>query len=277
MRAIKGITLAVVCGLFASSTGAQQQSVKQQVMDVASSSPCAKINWKDRGRTPSAYMRGTALAYAKALCSPSSAYVQIASKGVGTNPALNQSLDSLAWYDAQFRALGISNSNDGREALRSTYVLMIGLAQRESSGRYCVGRDLSADFTTHESAEAGLYQTSWGARRRNPAILEGMTRIYAADRSKCLLEIFSTGVSCRAGDATNWGQGAGVAWQELTKSCPSFATEYAAVIVRQGGGQRGEFGPIRRRAAEVALTCNSMLQQVENLVLSNPSSCDEFR
>lgn len=277
MSKLKIISIAVVGALFAGVTSAQQPTIKQQVMDIAASSSCAQTNWRDRGKTPAAYMRGTAVSYARALCSPTNPYVQIASKGIGSNPVDYKPLDSLAWYNSLFRSIGITNSNDGRVALRSTYLLMIGLAQRESSGRYCVGRDMSAEFVAHDSAEAGLYQTSWGVRRRNPALLEGMTQSYANDRSRCLLSEFSSGVSCRASDAVNWGQGSGVAWQELTKSCPAFATEYAAVILRQGGGERGEFGPIRRRAAELAPSCNTMLQRVETLVLADPSNCDEFK
>ena len=41
---------------------------------------------------------------------------------------------------------------------------------RESSGKYCEGRDKSADNTTAETAEAGLFQTSFNARRSSPLL-----------------------------------------------------------------------------------------------------------
>jgi hypothetical protein len=255
---------------------AQEPSIKQKVMDIAANSQCARVNWKDRGRTPKAFLRGTALVYAKALCRPNRAYVKIASTGVGTDPTATEKADSLAWYDAKFKALGLSKSEQGRAALRNTFTLMIGLAQRESSGQHCVGRDMSADFVTHDSSEAGIYQTSWGVRRANPELLEAMTKGYAEDKRDCLLDVFSAGVSCPAKDAKNWGEGPGVAWQELTKKCPAFATEYAAVIVRQSGGKKGEFGPIRKRQSELAPSCYTMLKDVEKLVLAKPENCGGF-
>jgi hypothetical protein len=273
-------SIALISTLFLVSsfghTVAQEPSIKQKVMDIAANSQCSKVDWKDRGPTPKAFLRGTALVYAKALCRPGRAYVKIASKGVGDNPALLEDADSVAWYDAKFKALGLPKSEQGRAALRNTFTLMIGLAQRESSGQHCVGRDMSADFVTHDSAEAGIYQTSWGVRRANPTLLEAMTKGYAEDKRDCLLDVFSAGVSCPAKDAKNWGAGPGVAWQELTKKCPAFATEYAAVIVRQSGGKKGEFGPIRKRQSELAPSCDAMLKDVEQLVLAKPENCSGF-
>jgi hypothetical protein len=265
--------LAIMVLPLSNVANSQQPTIKQQIMNIAASSQCARVNWKQRGIAPKAYFRGTALVYAKALCQSQNDYVKIASKGIGNDPTRHPR-DSVAWYDPQFRSLGLSNANDGRTTLRNTYTLMIGLAQRESHGQYCVGRDRSQNYTTHDSAEAGLYQTSWGVRRINPSILDAMTRSYSNDRRSCLLEVFREGVSCKPEDAENSGQGPGVAWQELSKSCPAYATEYAAVVVRQGGGEKGEFGPIRKKAAELVMSCNSMLEQVENLVLADPTNCN---
>jgi hypothetical protein len=271
---------ALISSVFLVSTfghaSAQEPSIKQKIMDIAANSQCSRVDWKNRGPTHKAFLRGTALVYAKALCRPGRKYVKIASEGVGANPALTEKTDSLAWYDAKFKALGLSKSEQGRAALRNTFTLMIGLAQRESSGQHCVGRDMSADFVTHDSAEAGIYQTSWGVRRANPELLEAMTKGYAEDKRDCLLDVFSAGVSCPAKDAKNWGEGPGVAWQELTKKCPAFATEYAAVIVRQSGGKNGEFGPIRRLQSELAPSCDAMLRDVEQLVLTKPENCSGF-
>jgi hypothetical protein len=56
------------------------------------------------------------------------------------------------------------NDVSGIDTLRHLFVLMIGLGMRESSGRYCEGRDQSASNTSADTAEAGLFQTSWNAR-----------------------------------------------------------------------------------------------------------------
>jgi hypothetical protein len=69
------------------------------------------------------------------------------------------------------------------------------------------------------------------------------------------------------------GSGEGAAWQKLTKACPAFATEYAAVVVRKSGGHLGEFGPLRKHKAQVAPVCESMLSEVQKLVESNPELC----
>jgi len=37
----------------------------------------------------------------------------------------------------------------------------MGLGMRESSGRYCEGRDRNANNVTSDTAEAGLFQMSW--------------------------------------------------------------------------------------------------------------------
>ena len=69
------------------------------------------------------------------------------------------------------------------------------------------------------------------------------------------------------------GTGPGAAWQRLTKTCPAFATEYSALILRTHGGPRGEFNPIRKREAEMLPECDSMLQQVQSFVHQHPEVC----
>ena len=76
--------------------------------------------------------------------------------------------DALAWYDEEFAAVDMSNEVSGINTLRHLFVLLIGLGMRESSGRYCEGRDKSASNTTAETAEAGLFQTSFNARTGSP-------------------------------------------------------------------------------------------------------------
>lgn len=251
---------------------AQAPSAVDQISTIAADSSCAQINWPNRGVARKAYMRGMALVFARAVCQADRADVKVVSAARATPGPETNKTDALTWYEAQYAALGMSNATSGVDTLRHAYTLLIGLGMRESSGRFCVGRDRSADFTTAESAEAGLFQTSFGARTRH-ATMAALYEKYKADESACLLTTFKLGVSCPAQDAENFGTGEGRRWQQLTKTCPAFATEYAAVLMRVHGGRRGEFGPLRNRAAEVRPVCDVMLKKVQDLVLSNPAMC----
>jgi hypothetical protein len=174
------------------------------------------------------------------------------------------------------------NDVAGPDTLRHAYVLLLGLGMMESSGRYCEGRDVSECFSTADSAEAGLFQTSYGARRFS-ASLPPMIQRYAGDTSHCLAPAFGPGLSCKIQKSHNpscpnatsdiAGSGPGADWQRMTKACPAFATEYAAVVLRKHGGAHGEFGPIRSGRAEVRPECDNMLKSVETYVAQHPGVC----
>ena len=83
-----------------------------------------------------------------------------------------KSKDCLAWYNQEFLDLCMDNRADGADTLRHLFVLLTGLGMRESSGRYCEGRDMAALNTTAETAEAGLFQTSYNARFGDPLLPE---------------------------------------------------------------------------------------------------------
>jgi len=258
--------------LVPSSGPAQAPSAVEQISRIADNSPCARVRWKDRGLAPAAYMRGIALVYARAVCHPERADVQVVSKARLTPSGEANTIDALTWYEAQFTAAGMSNTTDGVDTLRHAYTLLIGLGMRESSGKYCEGRDTSMHFITADSAEAGIFQTSFKARLRQPTMSE-LYEKYKADQSGCLLDVFKQRVSCRARDAVNFGEGEGVNWQQLTKTCPAFATEYAAVLIRVHGGRFGEFGPLRNHASEIQPVCDAMFKEVQDLVRAHPEMC----
>jgi|SRR5829696_1248937 len=276
-NAIRRIALLLTCSsllfsIVTSSASVQAPSVIEQIETIAAHSPCARVNWPDRGVAPKAYMRGMALVFARAACQADRTDVLVVAKARATPIVQNNNTDALTWYEGQFTELGMSNATDGVDTLRHAYTLLIGLGMRESSGKFCEGRDRSADFTTADSAEAGLFQTSFGARRRH-ATMVALYEKYKADQSGCLLDVFNRGISCAAHNAENFGEGEGVRWQQLTKTCPAFAAEYAAVLMRVHGGRRGEFGPLRNRAAQLQPICDAMLKQVQDLVHANPQMC----
>lgn len=155
----------------------------------------------------------------------------------------------------------------------------------ESSGHYCEGRDVSQCFAEAETAEAGLFQTSYGARRSSPVLGDLFAR-YGASQSGCMLSAFKGSLTCpvrkshnaKCPDATSdvAGTGPGADWQRLTKICPAFATEYAAVVLRRSGGAKGEFNPIRKHEAEWKPQCQDMLKRVEAYVDMHPSACAQL-
>jgi hypothetical protein len=154
---------------------------------------------------------------------------------------------------------------------------MLGLGMRESSGQYCCGRDMSAGFSSADSAEAGTFQASWGARRVAPGEMQKLFDKYKASKEGCFLDVFKQGVNpddCLGNNAKNWGDGDGYDWQALTKQCPAFSAEYAAILLRKLGGKVGEFGPLRHKAAEIRLECNNMLLSVQKTFQENPALCD---
>jgi hypothetical protein len=246
-----------------------------KITDLVGSSKCAQYSWKDRGKSPLAYLQGVSLTYARALCQPNREDVKLVSAPRKLPEPLWDYVDSLSWYNSNFNALGLSNDNEGVETLRNSYTLLIGLGMRESSGRYCLGRDMSGNYSTADTAEAGLFQASWGAHYTNPALLR-LHKKYQEVKEKCFLEVFSKNVSCSAQEAKNWGTGEGVNWQKMTKECPAYAVDYSAVLLRTSGGSQGEFGPLRRKEAELNLNCHEMLKQVESVIKAEPQICTLF-
>lgn len=246
-----------------------------EITSIAAGSQCAKYFWKDRGTAPKAYMKGMALTFAKAVCQIDSPANKIVSAARKTPESQYDTSDVLSWYNSNFKSLGMNNDVAGVDTLRHVYTLLIGLGMRESSGKYCCGRDMSADFSTADSAEAGIFQSSWGASRKSVEMKNLLTKYQASDKG-CFSEVYKEGVSCKASDAKNWGTGTGVEFQALSKSCPSFSTEYAAILVRLSGGTKGEYGPLRKKAAEIRPECNDMLAQVQKLVQENSEFCKQL-
>jgi hypothetical protein len=266
---------------FAAAQGTQRPTTP--IENIANASSCRA----DSG-APSAYVAGLALTFARALCQPDRPDVKVISAAAGDPSTLKGKADGLTTFDATFKRLGMKNDADGVDSLRHTYVLVLGLGLKESSGEYCVGRDLSEHFTQAETAESGLLQTSWGAHKFN-STLEPMFRGYQAqhDPTRCMFEVFSHNISCHKHDAENFGDpnSDGFQWQALTKQCPAFSAEYGAVVLRTHGGFHGEFGPINCfvrpfdhcQKPSVFASCDSMFLKVQDFVSQNPSICDAVK
>jgi hypothetical protein len=240
---------------------------RAEIEHLAKDSACADVRFRDRGRAPTGFMRGMAVMYAQAFCHRDRSHVRVVAQPSNGE----ERTDVLAWYHADFASAGMQNGTEV-ERLRHVYTLLIALGMQESSGRHCCGRDMSANFDTSDSAEAGAFQTSYGARRKS-AELSNLFAAFRTGGPECFLETFRQGATCSANDARNWGTGDGTLFQQLSKDCPAFATEYAAVLIRVFGGSAGEFGPLRRKTVAIRPECDAMLLQVQQVIERDPSVC----
>jgi hypothetical protein len=179
--------------------------------------------------------------------------------------------DALAWYDHIFRSVGMNNDHTSPDTLRHLFVLMLGLGMRESSGKYCEGRDRSASNTTAETAEAGLFQASFNARSASP-LMPVLFDHYRANPSG-FVDVFKQGVTCSAANLENFGSGDGREFQRLSKACPAFAAEFTAVGLRH---IRTQWGPINRREAQVEPDADAMFREVQAVVDGTPGICSEL-
>jgi hypothetical protein len=237
---------------------ASSSGTMYQIIDIAATSDIAGYRWKDRGPAPVGYITGMAVAFARVYCKWKSGDVfarEMAKANTG-----DESRDALAWYHPEFIKNGMDNSVDGADTLRHLFVLLTGLGMRESSGQYGEGRDMAASNTTGETAEAGLFQTSYNARHGHP-LLPKLFENYA--NANELIDVFKAGVRYSDENFENFGRGKGREFQRLTKACPAFAVEFAALGLRN---VRTHWGPIVRKEAELRKECDLMLKDVQQAI-----------
>jgi N-acetylmuramoyl-L-alanine amidase len=235
---------------------------EETIKKIASNSAIAKYNWRDRGIAPPGYTKGFALAWAQVY----QRYL------IGDAVALemakanthNDDKDVLAWYNSNFAALGMSNDVEGMDTLRHLFALLMGLGMRESSGRHCEGRDQSASNVTSDTAEAGLYQTSYNAHTCTPRFDEVMSA-YGNHVHKGYLDVFREGVYCNSSSWASYGSGKGRTFQDMCKEQPAFAVETCALTLRN---LRQHYGPINRKEAELRHEADDMLHAVQHQVES---------
>jgi hypothetical protein len=239
---------------------------------MAAASTCANYSWKNRGKAPKGYMKGMALTYARSFCRfKTTTDAPTGLVNLFTAGAKTAAKDALAHYSSTFSGLSMNVSTAGINPLRSVYTLGIGLGMRESSGKYCEGRDMSASNTSASTAEAGMFQTSYNSMSASTE-LKKLYAEYKANPSKCHLGVFKEGVSS-CSNSSIAGSGEGATYQALNKSCPAFAAEYAMVMLRV---LRAHYGPITRKEAEITTACNQLLKNVETVIEDNPYSCDDL-
>lgn len=238
----------------------KRDDARQSITDLAANSAAARYRWPGRGVAPRGYLKGMALTYARAYCKLKGGDAAAAEMAKAVTS--DASRDALAHYAEEFRRAGMSNDVAGADTLRHLFVLLVALGMRESSGQHCAGRDPGASNTSADTAEAGLFQTSFNARAGSRTLMEDLFRQYQSNPSG-YVEVFKEGVSCTAASLKNWGTGDGKEYQRLAKAAPAFAAEFTAVGLRN---IRRHWGPINTRTAEINADVDALLLQVQNLV-----------
>jgi hypothetical protein len=237
------------------------------ITQIAATSKIARYIWPpNRGVAPRGYIQGMALTYARVYCKYKAG--NAAAADMAQPDSNNPARDALSWYAPQFANAGMNNTVAGADTLRHLFVLLVGLGMQESSGRYCCGRDMTANNTNADTAEAGLFQTSYNASIASP-LLQPLFQSYSAHPSG-FLDVFKLGVITRPGDLTNYGTGPGRDFQALEKNCPAFAAEFTAVALRH---IRTHWGTINSHAVVVKPDCDAMLLAVQNAVDASPGLC----
>lgn len=228
------------------------------IATIAANSNIYRYNWGGRGQAPIGYTEGMALTWAQC-------YIKWKKNDSGMKVCAAANTgdadhDALSWYRGFFDNAGMPNQTAGADTLRHLFVLMLGLGMRESSGEHCCGRDQSASNTSSDTAEAGMFQTSWNIRSCSGEIPPLLDVWDPGDQSQCYLPIYKKGVSCSSADWSSYGSGDGKKYQDMSKSCPPFHAEVTAIGLRK---LRQHWGPINRYEVEVRPEADEMFKQVQ--------------
>jgi peptidoglycan hydrolase-like protein with peptidoglycan-binding domain len=240
----------------------------QEIEDAAAKSDAADFLWADRGQAPLGYIQGMALAYATCVRKYEAGDLNAAEMAKADTG--NTATDALAYFRPEFQAMGMDNSKAGRRTLRHVFVLLLGLGMRESSGEYCCGRDTSAGESSQSSdtCEAGMFQTSYNYHVCATDADELLDQYFPGlgdgpSPPQCQLRAFQREVECSATDWENIGSGRGEDFQALSKECPAFAVESAAIGVRN---IRQHWGPINRKELELTQEANDLFTIVDDIL-----------
>lgn len=235
------------------------KELETNIEAIVSDSPVRDYDWEDRGEATTGYYVGMAKTFALAMLMLDEGHpaAMIMSQADTGNP----DTDALSWYEDEFTGEEMDNSESGPDTMRHLFVLMVGLGMRESSGNHWEGRDMSADNTSSDEAEAGLFQSSWNLEYASDAIME-LFKEFKADPNGFRPD-FTKGLYPTTANLDNYGSGDGVYYQWLAKFCPAFAVLMTGVGLRK---LRQHWGPINRHEVELVTAVEDMLIDVQRLV-----------
>jgi hypothetical protein len=236
--------------------------VKDSVIALGHSHPIQGYDWDDRGASPPGFIAGMGCAFALALTGllKGNAAARVMAQAAG-----DPDDDALAYLEEEFEDADMENDAAGAETLRHLFVLLIGLGMRESSGRYCEGRDTTATNVEADTCEAALFQTSWNIASASPHIPPLLETYWLSPQG--FLDIFAEGISPSASNLDCYGTGDGARYQWLSKYSPAFHIMVTALGLRT---RRSHWGPIGRNEVEIEPMADDYLAQVERLVRDTP-------
>jgi len=239
-----------------------------KITALAAAHPAARWTDPRNGHMPIGFTKGAALGWGR-----------LAGKFRAKDPAAlfcaraagDPARDALGFYAKQFHALGLDNSADGLTTLRHLWVFVCCLPGPESSWRWWVGVDTTnRGSDTADSAEAGLCQTSWDSRAAKPDLTMALFQHYLTVPEPLLWrDIFSEGIGAPDHPVHEIGSGDGAVFQALSKLAPTFALEYAAIIVRC---LRRHYGTIRDRKVVLNPHFDDLFRQVDALIATDPAA-----
>lgn len=235
------------------------------IIALVEASPLVTFNWPGRGVAPIGYLKGMGLTYARVyskLLAGDPATQQMA-EAVSANDAV----DALRHYDAQFAEVGMSNDQDGADTLRHLFVLLTGLGMRESAGKYCEGRDMSANNVSPDTAEAGLFQMSLsiGVASTNPArqpLVDLYNELGAVPYTGYRM-VFEEGVNCSLGQVSGFGDSVGGRFRSFCVLYPALGAEIALLGLRS---RRQHWGPINQHTATLSPECDDLLTDIQQSI-----------
>lgn len=230
-----------------------------KICNLARQSKIQQYNWADRGIAPPGYTKGLAVSWG---CAIRKFYAGHPAFHEMAKPKSGNAKDALGWYNAIFLEAGMRNDHAGIDTLRHLYVMLMGLGMRESSGRHCEGRDMSAKNIKAETAEAGAWQSSWNIKACSPTLMQRLFDEYA-DGAQGYGEIFKEGVHCSAKSWENYGAGLGAKFQDMSKRQPMFAAEVCALGLRH---LRNHWGPVNRRDVQIRKEADILFLEVQEQV-----------
>jgi hypothetical protein len=121
---------------------------------------------------------------------------------------------------------------------------------------------MSASNTTSDTAEAGLFQTSWNIRSCASEIVSLFTEFKLDPNG--FRPTFTEDLYPNTGNLDNYGSGDGCYYQWLAKYCPAFAALMTGVGMRRA---RQHWGPISRREVEIVEAVDDLLLDVEQAII----------
>jgi peptidoglycan hydrolase-like protein with peptidoglycan-binding domain len=239
----------------------------EDICHIANESVISNYSWDDRGIAPVGYMQGMACAFAQSVKKLKTGHPAVL---VMASARTNSDKDALNVYRSEFDNMRMSNEDDGIDTLRHLYALMLGSGMRESSGRHCEGRDQSATNTSSDTAEAGLFQTSYNAHSASDPEFSNLMAEYSqsANKPSCYLSQFDDGVSCSSSEWSCYGSGKGYDFQQMCKECPAFAVESHGLTLRN---LCNHYGPIIRKEVELKSDADRMFKQVQAYLDEGPA------